>query len=135
MTTEDYESVERAGRVLYEAGWRKSFSLNEMTSAWRALVAEIEAGYDQLVDEYTNDLACRDWLALAWPMFTDNVRSLRQGELDALDARFTMATIEDTDGRLARFYRIETKDGWWWRRLPRSRGGEFARALDVDGTR
>ena len=70
MTPEDYESVERAARVLYEQGRRKRFSVNEMTNAWRRLVAEIEPGYDQLVDEYTNDRSCRDWLALAWPMLT-----------------------------------------------------------------
>ena len=109
MTPEDYESVERAGRVLHEQGWREKFSVNEMSSAWRDLVAEIEVGYDQFVDEYTNDLACRDWLALAWPMLTDRVRSARQSQLDA---RFLAATIEDTEGRLARFYRVDSKDGW-----------------------
>ena len=86
MTREDYESVELAGRVLHEQGWRKNFSINEMTGAWRSLVTEIEAGYDQWADEYTNDLACRDWLALAWPMLTERVRQARQRELDKLDA-------------------------------------------------
>jgi hypothetical protein len=131
MTADDYESVERASRVLYERGWHKRFSVNEMTSAWRALVAEVEAGYDQMVDEYTNDLACRDWLAFAWPMFTERVRSSRQSELDALGARFRAATTEDTDGKLARFYRVESKAGWWWRRLPTCREGQFARDLDA----
>ena len=130
MTSEDYESVLRAGRVLHARGWRAAFSLNEMTESWRSLVAEVEGGYDQMVDEYTNDLACRDWLALAWPMLTERVRSIRRPELDALDARFRAATVEDTSGRLARFYRVENKDGWWWRRLPLQRRGEFARDLD-----
>lgn len=130
MTAEDYESVERASRVRYERGWRKRVSPNEMTSAWRALVADVEAGYGEMVDEYTNDLACRDWLALAWPKFTERVRAARQPELDALDARFRAATTEDTDGKLAQFYRVENKDGWWWRRIPTRREGEFARDLD-----
>lgn len=130
MTPEDYESVERAGRVLHERGWRKAFSVNEMTEAWRQLVTEIEAGYDQVVDEYTNDLACRDWLALAWPMLTAHVRSVRQAELDELDARFLAATLEDAEGRLATFYRVESKVGWWWLRLPTRRCGVFAHELD-----
>lgn len=129
MTPEDYESVERAGRVLYERGWRQPFSVNEMTRGWSRLVAEVERGYDQLVDEYTNDLSCRDWLALAWPMLTENVRLARQSELDALDARFMAATTEDADGRLGRFRHIEAGDGWWWRRLPTRREGAFARDL------
>lgn len=129
MTPADRESVEHAGRVLHGRGWRKNFSVNEMTDAWRQLIAEVEAGYDQLVYEYINDLSCRDWLSLAWPMLTEHVRSVRQAELDELDARFTAATTEDTEGRLAQFYRVEAKDGWWWRRLPSRRHGEFARDL------
>ena len=54
MTSEDYESVQNAGRVLHEQGWRAAFSLNEMTDSWRSLVAEVEAGYDQMVDEYAD---------------------------------------------------------------------------------
>ena len=131
MTPADYESVEHAGRVLHGRGWRKKFSVNEMTDAWRGLVAEVEAGYDQVVYEYTNDLSCRDWLALAWPMLTEHVRSARQADLDALDARFMAATTQDAEGRLAQFYRVEAKDGWWWRRLPSRRHGEFARDLDA----
>lgn len=64
-------------------------------------------------------------------MLTERVRSLRQSEFDSLDARFMAGTVEDTDGRLARFYMVETKDGWWWRRLPRRRRGKFARDLDA----
>ena len=122
--------MQEAGRALAERGWRAAFTLNEMTDSWRSLVAEVESGYDQMVDEYTNDLACRDWLALAWPMLTERVRCARRSELDALDARFRAATDEDTSGRLARFYKVQDKDGWWWRRLPTQRQGEFARGLD-----
>lgn len=131
MTSEDHESVERAGRVLHEQGWRKRFSINEMINAWGGLVAEIEAGYDQLVDEYANDLACRDWLAMAWPMLTEHVRSVRQDELDALDARFIAATVEDADGMFTQFFGVEAKTGWWWRRVPSHRRGHFARVLDA----
>lgn len=131
MEPEDYESVVRAGRILHGRGWLREFSANEMTGAWSALVAEIEAGYDQAVDEYTNALTCRDWLSLAWPMFTAPVRRVRQAELDSLDARFIAATEEDTDSRLAQFHDIVAEDGWWWRRIPSRRQGAFARELGV----
>lgn len=81
-----------------------------MTGAWRGLIREVEEGYDQLVDEYMNDLSCRDWLELAWPMLTERVRTARLPELEALDARFLAATFEDTDGRLGRFFNVAGKD-------------------------
>jgi len=130
LTADDYASVTQAARALHERGWRKQFTVNEMTDAWRQLVEQIERSYSWEVEEYTNDLSCRDWLALAWPMLTENVRAHRASELNELDARFRTATTDDHDGRLARFYRIETKDGWWWRRIPLLRRGQFARDLD-----
>lgn len=60
LDADDYESVNRAARTLHEQGWRKAFTLNEMMAAWRSLVREVELGYDQMVEEYTNDLSCRD---------------------------------------------------------------------------
>lgn len=131
LNAEDYESVRRAERTMHEQGWRKAFTTDEMVAMWRVLVGKVESGYDEMVDEYTNDLSCRDWLALAWPMFTPRVQAVRQEELDLLDARFMAATAEDTDGRLGRFYRVESKDGWWWRRLPTRRLGVFAADLDA----
>jgi hypothetical protein len=100
-----------------------------MMGAWEQLVAQIEFGYDGMADEYTNDLACRDWLAAAWSLITDGVRAARKPELDDLDLRFLEATAEDDEGALSCFYRRDPEDGWWWRRLPIRRLGEFARDL------
>jgi hypothetical protein len=55
MTPEDYESVVHVGQLLHEQGWRKAFTVNEMMDAWESFVAAVEVGYDQLVDEHTND--------------------------------------------------------------------------------
>src|SRR5688572_25953935 len=118
LRPEDYESVDQAGRILHERGWRKTFTLDEMMGAWEQLVAQIELGYDGMADEYTNDLACRDWLAAAWSLITDDVRAARKPELDVLDLRFLEATAEDNEGALSCFHRIDPEDGWWWRRLP-----------------
>lgn len=132
MTAEDYESIDGASRELHTRGWRKAFTLNEMFEAWASLVAEVEQGYDQMVAEYTNDMACRDWLALVWPMLTERVRDARAEELKALDARFRAATLDDAGRAIGRFYRIENKDGWWWRRRPIKVAGEFAADLAAE---
>lgn len=121
MTAEDYESVALVGQLLHEQGWRKAFTVNEMMATWQWLVAKVEVGYDENVYEYANDLACRDWLALAWPHLTERVREACHGTLTSLDARFLAATTEDADRRLSR-----EQDEWWRRRLPVRRLGEFA---------
>ena len=126
LSDEDNQSVLRAGQILRERGWSQTFSLDEMLRSWWRLVAEVERGYDQMVDEYTNDLSCRDWLAAAWPLFSDHVRDLRRAELDAIDDRFRKATLDDGGRALGQFAQIESKDGWWWRRLPVQRAGTFA---------
>ncbi len=57
----DYDSVYAAMSELEQRGWRKA-TLNERVAAWEALV--VEQGYDMTVDDYTNDLAAREWLEL-----------------------------------------------------------------------
>ena len=99
MSADDSDSVERAARVVRATGAAQPFSLNEALRAWRDLVARVEKGYTDNVYEYTNDLHCRDALATAWPILSENLRVHRQPELDALDARFQAAT--DPDDQLA----------------------------------
>lgn len=92
LSADDYESVHRACRGL--AARYGMVTLNAMMEAWEALVREVEEGFDsELVWEYANMLRCRSWLAEAWPVFTDRIRAARQAELDALDARFQLATV------------------------------------------
>ncbi|MGW7433485.1 hypothetical protein ACWGIN_28585 [Streptomyces sp. NPDC054861] len=92
LSTDDYESVHRAIRGL--AARYGSVTLNAMMEAWEALVEDTEEGCeDELLREYEDRLRCRRWLAEAWPVFTDRIRTARQAELDALDARFHLATV------------------------------------------
>ncbi|MGW2183741.1 hypothetical protein ACWCXX_38225 [Streptomyces sp. NPDC001732] len=92
LSADDYESVHRASRGL--AARYGMVTLNAMMEAWEALVQDVEEGFDaELVWEYANMLRCRRWLAEAWPVFTDRIRATRQAELDALDARFQLATV------------------------------------------
>jgi len=128
-TADDYASVERAGRLLHQQGWSRVFTPNEMTNGWAGLIGQVEEGYRLCVDEYTNDLACRDWLAQAGRLFSERVRAARQPELTALDERFLVATVDDGGAALSHYYRVERKDGWWWHRRPRILVGEFAEDL------
>ncbi|NED12576.1 hypothetical protein [Streptomyces sp. SID9124] len=92
LSADDYESVHRASRGL--AAQYGMVTLNAMMEAWEALVQNVEEGFDsEFVWEYADMLSCRRWLAEAWPVFTDRIRAVRQAELDALDARFQLATV------------------------------------------
>ncbi|MFD9335408.1 hypothetical protein ACFWBF_13530 [Streptomyces sp. NPDC060028] len=89
----DYESIHTAGRAL-AARYGGVRTLNAMLDRWLALVEDVEDGVEaHAAWEYPHDLLCRDWLAEAWPILTDVVREFRAGELAALDARYTAATV------------------------------------------
>ncbi|MFF1348148.1 hypothetical protein ACFVZJ_19605 [Streptomyces sp. NPDC058322] len=108
LSADDYESVHRASRGL--AARYGMVTLNAMMEAWEALVQDVEEGVDaELVWEYDNLLRCRRWLAEAWPVFTDRIRAVRQAELDALDARFQLATVP---------LRGQAEDARWHSRRP-----------------
>lgn len=118
LGAEDYVSIDRAGRVLHERGWRKAFSLNEMLDAWREFIDDVEEGYTWGIDEYWNDSGCRAWLDEAWPLLTAAVREARQAELDALDDRFRAVTEPVHQWAATR--------KWWQARIPIRRDGELA---------
>jgi hypothetical protein len=104
--------VHRAGRELAQPGSQKVFTLNQMLEAWAQIIGEIEAGYQWDIGEFANDVSCRTWLAEAWPLLTERIRSARSAELAELDARFRVATVE-CDHPAAESH-------WWLRRRPNS---------------
>lgn len=132
LAGEDYESLEEASRVLHERGELK-VSFHQMMEIWKELVTDVESDYDEMVDEYTNDLSSRDWLALALPLLTERAREALKPKLDALDSRFRAATEEDTYGALHYYYRVDRQEGWWWGRIPIHRSGYFADQLSLRG--
>lgn len=135
LTADDLASVDRAARELHARGWSQPFSLDQMLASWTRLVSEVEQGYDAWVDDYTNDLTCRDWLALAWPLLSPRVQEARQGELNAADERFVACTDDDGGRAIGRYYRVEATDGWWWRRRPTSTAGMLAAELAASDVR
>ena len=129
-------SEQAAGEVLHQRGWRKAFTVDEMINKWARLVAKIEDGYGDMVDEYTNDLYCRNWLHEAWPILTDRVIAIWTPHVRDLDDRFKTATVFDDGQALSQFHRIsqfDPNDMWWWRRHPRLLVGELGRSLREAG--
>lgn len=118
MQREDYDSIDRALDTLRREGLGRAHSLNEVMDAWRDLVEEVEAGYSASVYEYSHDASCRHHLDRIWAILSPAVRTARQDELDALDARFRAATEPSTA--------LAGREGWWWRRVPILREGEFS---------
>ncbi|MFI8106537.1 hypothetical protein [Streptomyces sp. NPDC086023] len=117
LSSDDYASIHEAGRALADR-YGGVVTINAMLERWAAFVEDIEDGFDaQGAFEYDHDLRCRDWLVEAWPMLTEAVRSLRDGELKDLDARYLCATVA-LEGVSAE--RAEPGGGRWWRfRRPR----------------
>ena len=121
------------GELLHQRGWREAFTVERMVDNWAWLVARVELGYDENVDEYTNDLACRNWLHEAW-LLLDDVTVLRWSDtIKALDTRFRAATVEDDGIALGWYHRIPSPELWWWRRHPRLLVGELARQVHGTG--
>ncbi|MGV9337706.1 hypothetical protein [Streptomyces sp. NPDC003688] len=123
----------QVGELLHRRGWRTAFSLAERVNAWAALVDAVERGYGDGVDEYTNDLYCRNWLHEAWLLLDEHVVQLWSPRIKALDDRYKAATIDDDGQALDRFHRLPGPDLWWWRRHPRLLTGDLGRSLRSAG--
>jgi hypothetical protein len=127
---------DHAGEVLHKRGWRKAFTVAEMVDKWAGLVGAVEDGYDDCVDEYTNDLYCRNWLHEAWVLLPAHVLETWGRRIQELDGRFRAATVFDDGQALSWFHGVSRFDPdamWWWRRYPRVLGGDLGRALREAG--
>ncbi|MFD7629608.1 hypothetical protein ACFV7Q_26880 [Streptomyces sp. NPDC059851] len=113
LTVEEYAALRAAvssGAGLQNDG--RPWTLNLLFEAWQDLVEEVEEGYGWCAPELDNDLWCRTALAGVWRLLPPRVQTIRQSELDELDARFRAATIPWPD-------RDEDPRRWWEWRVPR----------------
>ncbi|MCZ4103325.1 hypothetical protein C8250_007770 [Streptomyces sp. So13.3] len=125
-----------AGEVLHGRGWRKAFTVTEMVDQWASLVRTVENGYEDLIDEYTNDLYSRNWLHEAWVLLPGHVLVTWNQRIQELDDCFRDATAFDDGQALSQFHRIGRFDPdamWWWRRYPRILVGDLGHALRSAG--
>jgi len=104
---------------------RRHATVTDLIGRWSRVVQDVEAGYSDVIDEYTNDLSTRtvleEFIQQAPAGLAERTRRL----LEPLDARFRAATRPDDEGYIARFYRADS--GWWWQRVPVE--GELAHYL------
>ena len=113
---EDDEAL-RIEVALHGDGWAEHTSLARELRTWARLAQEVNA-YTGTVDDYTNDLCSRDYLEEMQARASLRLRHSIDQELAPMDLSFRMATVPDTDERLASFFAIDSRDGWWWRRRP-----------------
>jgi hypothetical protein len=124
----ELDDVERATVDRFNrrfAGRQHRVTAGTLFNDWVSLVKEVESGYADSVDDYTNDLTSRDLLE---DLIRDSQPSLRaklETALKPWDERFRRATTHDDGKALSRFFSI--KDRWWWRRTPRT--GQLATYL------
>ncbi|MFJ3405442.1 hypothetical protein [Promicromonospora sp. NPDC090134] len=121
------------GELLRLRGWRAAFTVTDRLNAWADLVSVIEAGYDDDIFEYTNDLYCRNWLHEAWLLLDEPVVQLLTPRVRSLDDQYKDVTVDDDGTVLAQFHRLPGPDLWWWRRHPRILTGELGRSLRSAG--
>jgi hypothetical protein len=115
----DENEVQRIEAALREAGWADHASLDREVRAWTRLSEEINT-YTATVDDYTNDLCSRDYLAQVASRASDELHESVEYQVAAADEMFRASTVEDTDEGLKRCFRIQPDDGWWWHRRPSS---------------
>ncbi|MEU4244931.1 hypothetical protein [Actinoplanes sp. NPDC026619] len=120
-------------QLLHQRGWRTAFTVADRVNSWARMVTAIENGYRDDVDEYSNDLYCRNWLHEAWLLLDDHSLARWNGQVRRLDGRFRAATIDDDGYVLSQFHGGGHPEMWWWRRYPRILTGALGEALHAAG--
>ncbi|MGH3689788.1 MAG: hypothetical protein ACRDT7_06505 [Microbacterium sp.] len=121
MTLES--EIARIEADLRAAGWAAHANLQRAFNVWSNLAAEVDA-YEATVDDYTNDVRSRDYIAEFSAAASDEVQKYIADEVTAADDRFRASTEPDVEGLISQYFRIDNKDGWWWRQRPT--GGPLA---------
>jgi hypothetical protein len=130
--TDAKEHLEIAARKLEEMRLRANhpprdfWTLNGMVRSWRDLVAKIEVGYDEIIEEYWNDVSVRDLLEELLAVIPEGtVRSWVMQEIEETDARFRAATHEVDKPIVG-----SDTAAWWWMRVPNVLVGELRRDFE-----
>ncbi|MCX5202939.1 hypothetical protein OG897_15960 [Streptomyces sp. NBC_00237] len=117
------------GELLHQRGWRTEFTVAERVSTRAELTSLVEHGYGDTIDEYTNNLYCRNWLHEAWILLDDHIVQLWTPRIKAVDDQFRATTVADDGQALGKFHKPPHPDLWWWRRHPRLLTGNLGDSL------
>jgi hypothetical protein len=111
--------LDAIGDRLRASGWASFVTVDRLVEDWCQFADE--AGQYQLtVDDYTNDLTARDGIELALHECPPVLRGRLQAVIDAADERFRAGTVDDAEGSVARYFRVDDGSGWWWKRRPKA---------------
>lgn len=122
--------AEAVSAALRKSGWAAHTSVARELACWERLGREVNT-YDATVDDYTNDLCSRDYLAHAIAESSLHLRQVLAERLTLADTTFREATVPDTEKLLGTYYRVDKKDGWWWHVRPAN--GPLATYLETPG--
>ncbi len=100
----------------------------QLIRAWIAIVAIVEAGYDGMREEYSNDLMTRDYIGELCRRLPGKWAELFEREIASWDERFRAATVEEAEPHLPD---LMGNAGWWQYRSPRLWPGE--QHAEIDG--
>ncbi|MCB9451898.1 MAG: hypothetical protein H6672_10690 [Anaerolineaceae bacterium] len=96
-------------------------SLDQLLGRWSNFVAHVEAGYNDSIYEYINDLSTRDILDELIEEVPQPIKDKLDTYLQPLDERFTNATI--TTERI--LLKEKAANQAHWLRIPKIRGSEL----------
>jgi hypothetical protein len=113
----DEDEVQRIEAALRDEGWADHMSLARELRVWARLSAQVN-NYTATVDDYTNDVCPREYLAEFVSRAPSDLRTTIEDLVTPADETFLESTTVDVDGRLARYFHIQREDAWWWHRRP-----------------
>ena len=105
------------GCQMRSEGWADHVTVLRLLADWESLAKSVDR-HPLTIDDYTNDLCSRDGLDLALRRASPSVRAKLQSCVDQADREFTFRTGEDAGSALGRYYRLDARSGWWWKRRP-----------------
>ena len=91
----DEREIQRIEADLRESGWADHTSLDREVRAWTRLSEEVNTS-TATVDDYTNDLCSRDYLAEVVSRASDDLRGRIEHQVAAADETFRASTVENT---------------------------------------
>ena len=125
----DESEVREIEASLAKAGWAEQARLEREFRVWSRLAREVNA-YTATVDDYTNDLCSRDYIAEFAAQASSGLQTVIEERVTPADETFRRATVEDDGARLGLYFRIDQESAWWWHRRPSS--GPLADYLAVE---
>lgn len=95
-----------------------SIEIETAIANWEEAVSWIEKGWDG-EDEYVSDVATRHTVFKLLAISNESLPTALQTRLDALDARYRAATVDDWPFASCRhFSELDQQQHWYWFRRP-----------------